>query len=94
MRNNEAIIKNSDFIPLIMKLGGIGENGGEINAKVFFTPSLKGRGKKNFVHEDLKKEYQINWRNAMSQTLKMIEGVSLISQAVRNRMHCSKLQCL
>ena len=41
MRNNEAIIKNSDFIPLIMKLGSIGENVGEIKVKVFFTPSLK-----------------------------------------------------
>ena len=49
MRNNEAIIKNSDVIPLIMKLGSIGENVGEIKVKVFFTPSLKGRGKKTLT---------------------------------------------
>ena len=44
MRNNEAIIKNSDFIPLIMKLGGIGENGGGNQRQSFFYPFPKGKG--------------------------------------------------
>ena len=42
-----------------MKLGGIGENGGEINVKVFFTPSLKGRGKKTLCMKISRKSIKL-----------------------------------